>query len=145
MQYRTEIAIDAPADVVWPIMSGVERWPEWTASVEKVERLEDGPFQVGSSARVKQPKLPVAVWTVTALDEGRSFSWEAKGPGVRTVGMHEIEDAGGNAVKVVLSIRSTGFLAPVMGLFISGLTRRYVDTEAQGLKQRAESETAAGG
>jgi hypothetical protein len=33
----------------------------------------------------------------------------------------------------------TGALAGVVSLFWSGLIRRYVDTEAEGLKRRAEA------
>jgi uncharacterized membrane protein len=144
MDYRTEISIDAPPDVVWRIMSDVERWSEWTASIAKIERLDQGPFAVGSKARVKQPKLPVAEWTVTELADGRSFTWEASGPGMTTQGVHRVE-GDGDDVRGVLEIHSTGFLAPVFGLFYSGLTRRYVDMEAAGLKQRAEGESAGTG
>jgi uncharacterized membrane protein len=143
MHYRTEIEIDAPVEVIWRIMSDVERWSEWTASIDTIERLDDGPFAVGSKAKVKQPKLPEAEWTVTDLQDGRAFTWEASGPGMRTQGVHRVEGEG-DEVRGVLEVHSTGFLAPLFGLFYSGMTRRYVDMEAAGLKKRSEAEASGG-
>ena len=65
MDYSVSIDIAAPANVVWSVMSDVERWPEWTASVKRVRRLGRGPFDVGSRALINQPKFPPAVWKVT--------------------------------------------------------------------------------
>ncbi len=73
MDIERVIDIAAPRDQVWAAMSDVERWPEWTASVTSVERLDREPFGVGSRARVRQPRLPAAIWTVSALEPGHSF------------------------------------------------------------------------
>jgi hypothetical protein len=103
-----------------------------------VERLDSGPLQVGSTARIKQPKFPPTVWRVTDLELGRSFSWAAGGPGVTTVGSHRITPRD-DGVDVTLSIRQTGPLAWLMGLLTSRLTQRYVQMEANGLKRRSEN------
>lgn len=62
--------VGAPADVVWEVMTDVQAWPEWTASVTTVERLDEGPLRVGSRARIVQPKIPTVVWEVGELVEG---------------------------------------------------------------------------
>jgi uncharacterized membrane protein len=83
LQHSIEIA--APINVVWAANEDVERWPELAPSMEQVERLDDGALVVGSRARIKQPRLPAAEWVVTALDRRRSFSWESRSFGMRTV------------------------------------------------------------
>ena len=138
MHVETAVEIDAPPERVWEIMSDVERWPEWTASVERAQRLDDGPLRLGSRARLKQPKFPPVVWEVTDLEPGRSFSWTARSAGVTSVGHHRIAPGAAGAVTVTLRLDQEGPLAPLLAFFTSKLTRRYVEAEAQGLKRRCE-------
>ncbi len=139
MDIERVIDIAAPRDQVWATMTDVERWPEWTASVTNVERLDGAPFRVGSRARIRQPRLPVAIWTVTALEPGHSFEWQAATPGLLTVADHRVEAAGDHASRVTLSLTWSGPLAPVIRRLFGTLSRRYVEMEAQGLKQRCEA------
>ena len=139
MKIEQVIDIAAPPDRVWAVMSDVERWPEWTASVRRVERLDQGPFAVGSRARVRQPRLPAATWTVTALEPGRSFEWQSPAPGLLSVGGHRVEPAENQTSRVTLSLTWSGLLTPVMRLLFGKLSQRYVTMEAQGLKRRCEA------
>ena len=143
MDIEQAIDVAAPPDVVWAVVADVERWPEWTASMSRVERLDQGPFQVGSRARVRQPRFPAVVWSVTALEAGRYFEWQAATPGLLSVGRHRVDPAGEDASRAILSITWSGLLAPVIRLFFGSLSRRYVEMEAQGLKRRCESDPAA--
>lgn len=139
MQVETKIEIDAAPETVWAVMTDVARWPEWTTSVERAERLDDGPLSVGSRARLKQPKFPPVVWEVTELEPGRSFSWTAKNIGLTSVGEHRIAPHASQGVTVTLSLRQHGPLAPLLAALTSKLTRHYVEAEAQGLKRRSEA------
>jgi uncharacterized membrane protein len=48
MEIERSIDIDAPREKVWTVMTDVECWPEWTASVTSVTLLAKVPFDVGS-------------------------------------------------------------------------------------------------
>jgi len=137
-QYRTVIDIDATPESVWSVLVDVERWPSWTASMNRVTRLDSGAFELGSAARVEQPRLPATVWRVTAFEHGTSFTWTARSPGLETGARHALVPRAGGGVRVVLEIWRCGALARLVGLLTSVLTRRYVEMEAAGLKQRCE-------
>jgi len=136
---RADITVDigAPPDVVWAVLTDVESWPEWTASVSSVRRLTPGPLQEGSRVRLKQPKLPETVWTVSDLVEGEQFTWTARNPGVWTVAAHRVVGRS-DGTQATLSIDQGGSLGWVVGRLYGGLTRRYLEWEATGLKRRSE-------
>ncbi|MEX5637887.1 SRPBCC family protein [Parafrankia sp. FMc2] len=144
MYYETSVTIDAPADDVWAVMRDVERWPTWTPTMTTVEARNaagapDGELREGSVVRIQQPRLPAAAWTVTDLAPGAGFSWTSKATGMTTVADHRITPTpDGGTVTVRLSLRQSGPLAPVVALFMARLVRRYVDTEAQGLREYCE-------
>lgn len=140
MKHSLTFPVDAPADDVWAVLSDVERWPEWTPSMRVVERLDDGEFRVGSSARIKQPALPRVVWTVTEVVPGRSFTWEARSGGVHTKGVHTVE-ADGDASRVTLGIDQRGPMSWLVTLLYARRTKRYVAMEAEGLRSRVLAST----
>jgi uncharacterized membrane protein len=131
--FETSLHVEAPPEAVWDVMFDVLRWPEWTPTIQSVERLDEGDFGVGSRARVRQPRLPQAVWEVTEVVDGRSFVWEATGPGLRTVASHEVTPDGAGA-RVTLSIRQAGPFGAVAALVWRRLTQRYIETEAASLR-----------
>ncbi len=134
--------IQAPPERVWAVLCDVECWPEWTASMKSVRRLEAGPLAVGSRARVAQPKLLPAVWQVTEFDPNRSFTWASRSPGVCVAGGHILE-AHGSGSRVTLTLQFSGWLGPLMGRLMRGISERYVAMEAAGLKQRSEQGSPA--
>ena len=142
MRFEACINVAAPAQDVFDVYADVERWPVWTSSVTSVERLDEGPLRVGSRARVKQPRLPTAVWEVTELVPGCSFTWVARGPGIRTTGIHEVApteptDKPGT-VTVTAALEQAGLLGPLLGLLTKRLTSDYLRTEVQGIKAHCE-------
>jgi uncharacterized membrane protein len=138
VEQSTSIDVEAPVDHVWEVLRDVERWPEWASTVTSVRRLDDGALAVGSRARIEQPRIPPTEYVVTELEPGRSFTWVATGPGVRTTARHVLEEFDSGRTRVTLAVEQGGLVGRVMGRFYRGLTDRYLATEAEGIKARSE-------
>jgi uncharacterized membrane protein len=138
MNFETTIEVNAPLDLVWSRMIDVRRWPEITASVRQVTILGDGPLAVSTRVRIKQPGMPMLTWEVTEIEPKASFTWQSRSPGVTTVGTHTVAETA-HGVSVTLGVRQSGPISAVVGLLMGNKTKRYVQMEATGLKQRSES------
>ena len=138
MNLQQSADIRAEAKRIWTTLVDVERWSEWTRTIEKIERLDHGEFGIGSRARVRQPRIPVAVWTVTEFDPGTSFTWVSEAFGIRSVATHRLEPRGDGTVTLTLGFAQTGWLARLVRSKAERIAREYLAVEAQGLKQRCE-------
>ncbi len=143
MHFDIETEINASPDRVWAVLVDVERWPEWMASYTSVERLGEGALTVGSEARVRQPGLAAATYTVTELVPGAEFTWSSSAAGVRTTGRHVVRPRPDEGATLALSIDQSGTLAGPVGLLLGRKIRRFLVIESEGL--RAAAETARGG
>jgi hypothetical protein len=141
VEFHISVEIAAPPEIVWPIMEDGERWHEWTPSVRSI-RLLDKPLRVGSRAVIRQPRFPPALWTVTALEPGRGFTWKSGLPGMWVHAHHTVEPIAGGT-RATLRLVYEGALARLVGRLTRGITNRYLEYEASGLKTRSEAIAAA--
>ena len=139
MRFEKTVGVDAPPEILWKVLVDVESWPQLTPSMSSVRVLGGPPLRVGSRVRIKQPRMPEAEWTVTALEPDRSFTWEVRAAGMRGSASHEIAPGVGGASELTLVVDQIGPAAGIVGRLAAGITRRYMDMEADGLKRRAES------
>lgn len=137
--FSITVEIPAPPERVWAVLADIERWSEWTLAVRSIERLDRGPLAVGSRARIRQPRLPPATWQVSALQPGRGFTWITRSPGVCVTGEHRVE-ATARGTRVLLSLRFSGVLGPLMARLTRKLNQRYLALEAKGLSERTSVE-----
>src|SRR5215207_1185643 len=130
---RLSVTIDiaAPPERAWTVISDVERWHEWTPSITRVRLLGKRPFAVGSRAFIRQPKLPPALWTVTDIVPGRSFTWVSVAPGLRVSGFHAVEPTLDGS-RATLAIEIQGLLGGLWWRLSKGITERYLAYEAAG-------------
>jgi hypothetical protein len=136
--FSITVDVNTPPDRVFEVMTDVEHWHEWTPSVTSVKRLDGGPLAVGSRAVVRQPKFPPALWTISAIESGRGFTWVNRAPGVFVSAHHGVEPASGGS-RATLSLRYEGWLGRLLARWTTGITNRYLAMEASGLKARAEN------
>jgi hypothetical protein len=138
MRWEHTVAIDAPAGRVWQLNIDVEKWPSVTpATIERVERLEPGPFGLGSTARIKQPGQTAAVWRVSHFVEGREFAWETRRLGLTMIGSHVVEPVGEGACRNVLGIEVRGRGAKLFGLVFGPMLRKAIAAENAGIARAA--------
>jgi hypothetical protein len=140
MIVQDEISIAGPPERVWDIYSDVERWPTWTASVTDVQLVEGSTIAIGTRARIKQPKFPPLVWTVTAVEPGTSWTWVSRSPGATTTATHLLRRLEDGSTHVTQTIDQRGVVGALVGRLALRLTRRYLAMEAAGLKQRTEAD-----
>jgi uncharacterized membrane protein len=136
---ESSIEIDAPASVVWDVFVDVERWPDWTDSVDRIVALDGPAIEVGNRFEIKQPRFPNLVWEVTAVDPGVSWTWRQRSAGGTTLASHELVTEGAGRTLVRQRIDQRGPVGVVVGALMRRLTRRYLDMEGQGLKAASEA------
>lgn len=139
MRFEESIDIDAQQERVWEVLSDLEAWPRRIETVDVVELLTPAPMSKGSRVRLKQPKLPEGTWDITVWDAPSYFEWRQKSGGITSVAGHRVEKLEEGRSRLTLSLDMRGPLIPVVGLFYRGLTNRYMNIEAQGMKRAAES------
>lgn len=132
------IEIDASARSVWDVFVVVERWPEWTASVERIVPLDGAGIEVGNRFEIKQPRLPDLTWEVTEVEPGVAWTWCQRSPGATTCASHEVVPHGTERTRVRQRIHQRGPVGVVVGVLMRRITKRYLDLEARGLKARSE-------
>ncbi|HEX5494456.1 MAG TPA: SRPBCC family protein [Mycobacteriales bacterium] len=137
MHVATSITISAPVESVWAVLTDLERWPDWTASMRSVRALGSGPTGVGSRFEVRQPRMPVAVWEVTEFEPGRSFTWSTRAPGVRVVAHHELRPTD-SGTRADMAVDMTGPMAGLVTALSGQRIRGFVRMETDGLRQASE-------
>jgi len=138
MELQTTVEIQAKPAEVWRVMADVERWHEWTPSIDSIQLLNGPEIAPGVRAKIKQPKLPTVVWTVDTVEPNHSFTWTNSNLGTKNVGIHTVEPSPTGGSRVTLTVHQSGFFFMFMP-WIRGMTLRYMEMEAHGLKKYSEA------
>jgi len=131
--------IAAPAALVWELLADVVAWPKWLPTVSRVEPVLSKELVVGATFKVVQPRLKPVLWTVSTLNPGCNFIWESSNPGLTLWANHTVEALSDGHSQIKLEFRFSGFMAPLVALLAGAITKRYLSTEAESLKQLAEA------
>ncbi|MEO1059895.1 MAG: SRPBCC domain-containing protein [Actinomycetota bacterium] len=140
-QLHTQIDIDATPEVVWSVLTDLDRYPEWNPFVVSSEgrvavgeRLTNRLEPPGGRAMTFRP-------TVTEVEADRTFEWLGRLvlPGLFD-GRHrfQLESLPGGGTRLVHSERFTGVLVPVLWRSLESSTRAGFEAMNAALKSRVE-------
>jgi hypothetical protein len=71
--------ISAPADVVWTLLTDVDRWAEWGPTVRDARWDDGGPMRLGARGTVITALGVHLPFVVTSFEDGRSWGWSVAG------------------------------------------------------------------
>lgn len=142
--YQVSRTIDAPAEVVWSLLTDASGYARWNRAVVSIE----GPIAQGGKVRlvsVADPKRTFSL-TVAEMQAPRRMVWTDGMPlglftGRRT---YTIEDRGAGGCEFTMAEAFTGPLAGLITKAIPDLTDSFT-TFADGLKAAAEEDARSAG
>jgi hypothetical protein len=146
-QLRTEIEIDAEPEIVWSILTDLERYGEWNPFIIS----SSGDVAVGATLtnRMQPPDGKAITFkpTVTVVEDGKTFEWLGHLV-VRGLfdGRHrfEVEATPAGGSRVVHAEHFNGALVRFMRSSLDTKTLRGFELMNEALKSRAESRVEAG-
>jgi uncharacterized protein YndB with AHSA1/START domain len=138
MTIKNTIQIEAPPHVVWAVTVGIEQWSKWTPTVSSAYCLDDGPFGLGSVARIKQPGQPEADWTVTEYVPQKQFTWETQRLGLRMTASHQVREEG-TGTSNTLQLEASGVVAVLLWPVLCVVIHYALKKENGGLKAHCEA------
>jgi hypothetical protein len=128
----------APTSAVWELWEDPARWVEWNDEIVSGEL--EGPFAVGSIARIKLRAFPRLGFEFIEIDPGRLLVSQTRLPGVRLRHYHLVEGEGeGDLTKITNRMCLVGPAAPIYGLFLGWRLRRSVRGFARREQELAEA------
>jgi hypothetical protein len=148
MRIQDTRSIKAPIEVVWAHTLAIESWPQLSpTTMTSAERTEPGELRPGSTVRIKQPRQPSRLWTVTAMteptppelgqSEPRTFAWSARFLGMLMTATHLLEtEPGGTNNTLIVDIE--GRMAPLIGPLLKRPIAKAIALENNGFKTASE-------
>ena len=141
-EVRTDrIQINAPIDLVWSVLTEVEKYAEWNPFTPQVQT----DFKIGSPAHLRVrmgPMLMKITETVCAFERPRLIAW-TKTFGVRwflvAVRRQILEPVDETSCTYHNTDQLTALLAPVVLLLNGNYMRRGFNDVGEGLKHYAEA------
>jgi len=141
---RASADIEAPIDVVWPVLQDVEQWADWQSTLGNVDALaRDADERVSRcevqiDAKVQKIRLELAV----SYDAPSRVSWRREGGDLKDMdGSWQLEDLGGGRTRATyaLEVDPGGILNVLINSSVEEKLRgTLVDARPAELKARVE-------
>jgi uncharacterized protein YndB with AHSA1/START domain len=131
---RTEIEIAAAPELVWDVLTTVDRWPSWNPAVESVE--VEGELGEGSQFRWKAGPGTITS-TIVDVEEPWRIAWTGTSFGLRATHVHTFEPRGGTTL-VRTEESFDGVIARIFRARLQQTMDRALREGLQHLKSEAE-------
>jgi carbon monoxide dehydrogenase subunit G len=135
-EFEYTIETSATPDVLWTLLSDVERWPQWNAGVEKIEI--NGPFLAGTVFVMTPPGQEAITTRLVEVQKGKSFLDETRLGELRIFVDHRLEPLTCGRTRIVYSIEAFGPNCDEVGQAVSA----DFPSVLQALAALAEAESA---
>lgn len=68
MRFSASAEIDTTTEKAWAKVENVEEWPKWIPCLKRIEKLSEGPFDVGTSVRISAKFIITVSFIMTIID-----------------------------------------------------------------------------
>ena len=146
--FRSETLIQALPAEVMAAMTDLDGWPRWMQGLERVEKLTEGPYAVGTRWRETRKmfgKEASEVFQVTEYEPPRRIGLLVDGTqGTTGTGeyrfVYTLEPNGANATRLILDgeVDMPGVVARVLGFALKGMLRKGCERDTRALKAHLE-------
>jgi len=133
------IEITAPPEVVWDVLTGFARWPQWNPEVKSLSI--DGPVAPGSEFRWKAG-LGTIVSTLEQVEPPRYVRWRGRTMSIRAIHEWRLEPREGGTA-VVTEETFSGLLATLLRRQLQKTLDASLDKGLEHLKREAERRAGA--
>ena len=130
----SEIEVAAAPEVVWAVLTEIERWPSWNPAVESVSF--EGRFVEGSEFRWKAGPGTITS-TIRDVDAPRRAAWTGRSFGIKATHVHTLEPRNGRTL-VKTQESYAGLVASVFRRPLRRMLDRTLRSELEHLKAEAE-------
>ena len=133
----TEIDIDAPREIVWQVLTAIDRWPSWNPAVGSASL--EGALEEGSEFRWKAGPGTI-VSKLEVVEAPRRLAWSGRSMGIKAFHVHTLDERNGQTV-----VRTEESYEGLIARLFSGRLRKMLDRALkeglQHLKTEAERQS----
>lgn len=130
-----EVAIAAPIQVVWDLLTSVDQWPRWFSEGESVSIA--GSLAPGTTMRMKGRGTGSIKATIQRVEPPNLFTWTSRMPGVSAISVWRLVSRE-NGTHVVREESIGGFLARVLRTVLQKKLDGFTEAWLRDLKTEAE-------
>ena len=136
IEESANVELMAPVNTIWQLVSMINDWQKWNATIEDAERLTAGNWTPGFRFRQKsQRERMTFIYTITEVDLGHGASWTGSKAGLTrgmSIELRPVE--GGTGVRLRQTASGPRTLGP-LGFLVRFSVRRNLRGWTQGLRK----------